>query len=133
MLPDIVSNLRGRFAPGAHSELRAQRSTSRRVTLLSGNLVKNARAESQGVSARVYDDGVYGFASAADVSPEAARKALQTAGDNARFLRERVSPGKGPLPPIASPPRRRPRCGAPSTRARRAPCWRRSWRPAHSR
>jgi TldD protein len=102
LLPDIVSGLRAGFAPGAHSELRAQRNTSRRLTLLSGNLVRNARADSQGVSARVYDDGVYGFASAADISPEAARKALQTAGDNARFLRSRVHPGKGPLPAIAS-------------------------------
>ena len=54
MIPDIVGNLRGSFAPGAHSELRAQRSLSRRVTLLKGSLVNNTRTDSQGVCARVY-------------------------------------------------------------------------------
>ena len=100
MIPDIVSSLRGSFAPGAHSELRAQRSLSRRVVLLSGNLVGNTRSDSQGVSARVYRNGVYGFASAADLSEAAARKALETASSNAEFLDSRVKPGKGPLPDI---------------------------------
>lgn len=101
MLPDIVSSLRGSFAPGTHSELRAQRSLSRRLTLLGGNLVRNARTDSQGVSARVYRDGVYGFASAAEASPQSAREALAAASGNARFLADRVNPGKGPLPAIA--------------------------------
>ena len=102
MIPDIISPLHASFAPGAHSELRAQRSLARRVTLLSGNLVSNTRTESQGVSARVYADGVYGCASAADLSAEAARKALATASENALFLNRRVKPGKGALPDIAS-------------------------------
>lgn len=100
MIPDIISSLRGSFAPGAHSELRAQRSLARRVVLLGGNLVGNTRQDSQGVSARVYNDGVYGFASAADLSAAAARKALETASNNAAFLHSRVAPGKGALPDI---------------------------------
>lgn len=102
MIQDIISPLHGSFPPGAHSELRAQRSLARRVTLLSGNLVSNTRTESQGVSARVYADGVYGFASAADLSAGAARKALATASENALFLNRRVKPGKGALPDIGS-------------------------------
>ena len=102
MIPDIVSSLRDSFAPGAHSELRAQRSLARRVVLLGGNLVGNTRSDSQGVSARVYKNGVYGFASAADLSADAARRALSTASQNAIFLDERVKPGKGALPDIKS-------------------------------
>lgn len=102
LIPDIISSLHGSFAPGAHSELRAQRSLARRVVLLSGNLVGNTRADSQGVSARVYRNGVYGFASAADLSQAAAKKALETASHNALFLDERVKSGKGALPDILS-------------------------------
>ncbi len=101
MIPDIVGNLRGSFAPGAHSELRAQRSLSRRVTLLKGSLVNNTRTDSQGVCARVYQGGVYGFASQAELSGDAARKALQTATDNARFLDGKARLGRGALPEIA--------------------------------
>ena len=100
MIPDIISSLHGSFKPGAHSELRAQRSLARRVVLLGGNLVGNTRQDSQGVSARVYSNGVYGFASAADLSAEAARRALDTASSNALFLDEQVRPGKGALPKI---------------------------------
>ncbi|MGI6234731.1 MAG: TldD/PmbA family protein [Christensenellales bacterium] len=109
MIPDIVSSLQGSFAKGAHSELRAQRSLARRVVLLGGNLVGNTRSDSQGVCARVYKNGVYGFASAADLSQDAARRALETASKNAVFLDERVKPGKGALPDIKSgslPPQR---------------------------
>ena len=101
MIPDIISSLHGSFKPGAHSELRAQRSLARRVVLLGGNLVGNTRQDSQGVSARVYSNGVYGFASAADLSQDAARKALDTASQNALFLDDKVRPGKGALPQIA--------------------------------
>ena len=102
MIPDIISSLHGNFAPGAHSELRAQRSTSRRVVLLKGAPVGNVRSDSQGVCARVYQDGVYGFASAADLSAQAAKKALETATQNASFLANKVKPGQGALPQIAS-------------------------------
>lgn len=100
MIKDIVSSLSGSFVPGAHSELRTQRSLARRVVLLNGNLVGNTRQDSQGVSARVYENGVYGFASAADLSAEAAKKALQTASKNAVFLDSKTKPGKGALPDI---------------------------------
>ena len=38
MLQDIVSQYKGSFAPGASTELRAQRNLTRRVTLISGSL-----------------------------------------------------------------------------------------------
>ncbi|MGI6687303.1 MAG: TldD/PmbA family protein [Christensenellales bacterium] len=102
MIPNVIKGLRGDFAPGAHSELRAQRSLTRQVTLLKGDVVNNTRSESQGVSARVYQGGVYGFASQAELSQDAARQALKTASHNAAFLDGHVRLGKGALPEIAS-------------------------------
>lgn len=101
MLPDIISALHGSFAPGVASELRAQRNLSRRVVLQAGNLVGNTREDAAGVSARVYDDGVFGFASAAELSADAAREALRSASHNARFLSDKARLNKGPLPKIA--------------------------------
>ncbi len=102
MIPDVITALRGSFAPGAHSELRAQRSLTRRVTLLKGDVTTNTRSESQGVSARVYQGGVYGFASQAELSQEAARQALKTASDNAAFLDGHARLGKGALPDLVT-------------------------------
>ena len=45
---------------------------------------------------------MYGFASQAELSGDAARKALQTATDNARFLDGKARLGRGALPEIAS-------------------------------
>ena len=53
-----------------HTELRAQKNTSRGVSMLGGNLVGNARTEKSGINARVYKNGVYGFASSAEYSEE---------------------------------------------------------------
>ena len=86
MLQDFVSSKRGSFAPGVHTELRAQRSTNRRVVLYSGNLVQNVRSESSGVCARVWKNGVCGLSSMADLSDEAVSGVLKAATDNAVFL-----------------------------------------------
>ena len=86
MLQDIVSQYKGGFAPGASTELRAQRNLTRRVTLISGSLTGNQRTDAGGVGARAYRDGVYGFASAADLSDEAVRSVLKNATDNASDL-----------------------------------------------
>ena len=57
MLQDIVSQYKGSFAPGASTELRAQRNLTRRVTLISGSLTSNQRTDAGGVGARAYRDG----------------------------------------------------------------------------
>lgn len=101
MLQDYLYGAQKLFVPGAHSELRAQCNLTRRVTLLQGNLVANQRSQIQGVSARVYDKGSYGFASLAELSAEAAGKAIQKAGDNARFLSGHSRAHKPALPPLA--------------------------------
>lgn len=98
MLKDILSVRRSEFDPGSHTELRGQLNRSRRVTLLSGSVVGNARSDVSGVSARVYKNGTYGFSSMAEYSEEAAEKVLHAASENAAFMDKHAGAGKPSLP-----------------------------------
>ncbi len=98
MIQDKLSQFKADFS--AHTELRAQINTTRRIGLLGGNLVTNLRSEQGGVSARVYEGGVYGFSSSADYTEDSIRAVLKAAQENAHFLNSRVCKGKGPLPTI---------------------------------
>ena len=101
MLQDITSKYKAGFAAGASTELRAQRNLQRRVVIQGGNLVGNVRTDTAGVNARVYQNGLYGFASASELSDAAVKRVLQSATSNAAFLDSRVNLGKGALPAIA--------------------------------
>ena len=98
MLKDNLTGEAKRFDPNAHTELRAQKNRTRRVALLSGNLVVNTRSDVSGVSARVCKNGSWGFSSTADDSPEAVRAVLSAASENARFLDGHIRKGKPGLP-----------------------------------
>lgn len=100
MLEDHISTKKALFSTGVHTELREQKSRSRQVSLIQGNLTGNARMESSGTSARVYQNGVYGFSSIAECSGDAAETVLKAATENARFMDRHVGRGKGPLPAI---------------------------------
>lgn len=100
MLENHVSDKKSLFPTGAHTELREQKSRRRRVSLVQGNLTGNERAESCGISARVYQNGVYGFSSMAECSGSAAETVLRAAAENALFMDRHVGRGKGPLPAI---------------------------------
>ncbi len=84
------------FMPDVHTELRRQCNRSRRVGFLSGNLVLNSRTETKGMSARVCQNGLCGFASTAELTDEAATRLVHKAGENARFLVQRLSPSPSP-------------------------------------
>jgi len=100
MLNDVVSKHKGSFAPGVHTELRAQLNRTRRVTLNAGNLVLNTRNDISGVSARVYKNGVYGFSSMADFSDDAVKAVLKASTENACFMDNHIKKNRGPLAPI---------------------------------
>jgi TldD protein len=85
-----------------HTELRAQVNTKRLVTLLGGNLVANSRSDDSGVSARVYKNGVYGFASASEYSDDSIKAVLDAAQENALFMDSRVGKNKPALPTIGT-------------------------------
>ena len=69
--------------------------------MLKGNLAGNARTDTKGVSARVYRNGVYGFASAADMNDAAVKAVLDNATSNAAFLDKHAGQARGALPTIA--------------------------------
>lgn len=100
MIKDHLSAAKALMGP-THTEIRAQRSTNRRVNVLSGNIVGNSRTEESGICARVYKNGVYGFASGAEYSPDSVREILAAATRNAEFMDSRVGKGKPALPIIA--------------------------------
>jgi TldD protein len=100
LLTDLISKHQHRLHE--HTELRAQVNTNRAVTLVRGNLVTNSRSEQSGVSARMYKNGVYGFASSAEYNEESIRAVLKAAEENALFMGSRVKKNKGPLPKVAS-------------------------------
>ena len=86
MLEDILSGKKGLFETGVQTVLRGQENRNRMVVILNGNLVTNSRSENSGISARVYKNGIYGFASTAEYSEEAAAKVIEAATNNARYL-----------------------------------------------
>lgn len=101
MLNDVLSSQKSLFGTGTHTELRGQLNRSRRVGLLSGNVIQNSRSDISGVSARVYKNGVCGFSSMAEYTPEAAQKVLVAAAENAAFMDTHAGAGKGPLPVLS--------------------------------
>ena len=86
MLQDIIGAKRELFADGVQTVLRGHENRNRRVVLLKGNLVQNARSEASGISARVNNRGTFGFASIAEYTPEAAEKVIRAATENALAL-----------------------------------------------
>ena len=86
MLQDIIGAKKELFADGVQTVLRGHENRTRRVVLLKGNLVQNARSEASGISARVNNRGTFGFASIAEYSPEAAEKVIRAATENALAL-----------------------------------------------
>ena len=96
MIQDLLTNKKYLFASGANTELRAQRNLNRRAVLLNGALVGNVRTEQFGVSARVYENGVYGFSSTAEYTDETVKDVLKAASENAAFLAKHAGKGKGP-------------------------------------
>ncbi len=86
MLQDIIGAKKGLFADGVQTVLRGHENRTRRVVLLKGNLVQNARSEASGISARVNNRGTFGFASIAEYTPEAAEKVIRAATENALAL-----------------------------------------------
>jgi len=76
MIKDILSGYKECLPAAVQTELRAQVNRNRTVALMSGNIVRNDREDISGVSARSYKNGVYGFASMAELSEEAVKKVL---------------------------------------------------------
>ena len=98
MLQDVIGSRTALFADGAQTVLRGHENRNRRVVLVKGNMVQNSRSEARGINARVNRNGMFGFASIAEYTPEAAEKVIRAATENAKFLSGH-SGRNIPLPP----------------------------------
>jgi TldD protein len=81
-----------------YSELRAQENRVVSIVFVKGNNTVNSRSATSGISARVYKNGSWGFASNPEISEAAAKAVIQAATENAVFLDSKELKGKGPLP-----------------------------------
>jgi TldD protein len=84
----------------AFTELRAQMNISQSVTLLKGNLTANSSSKTGGVSARIYKNGIYGFASSSEYNRESVHNVLKSADRNADFLYSKVKKDSVSLPQV---------------------------------
>lgn len=80
-----------------HAELRIQSTRRRQVSVLSGDLVSNVSSVSSGACARVYNDGVWGFASASGSFEGSAERLVASARENAELLASRRPKNLGRL------------------------------------
>ena len=100
MIQDIITPQAKHFADNAQTVLRGHENRSRRVVLLKGSLVQNARSESRGISARVTRNGRYGFSSVASYTEKDAETVLKAATENALFLDSRAAKAHAGYPPL---------------------------------
>ncbi|MCU0613205.1 MAG: TldD/PmbA family protein [Candidatus Eisenbacteria bacterium] len=84
-----------------YTEFRMQENSETSITIVKGNLVQNGRSSASGVSARVYKEGSWGFASHPDLTDGAARSVVRAATDNARILSKAAGHRETRFPPVA--------------------------------
>ena len=75
--------------PKEYTELRVQENRSNGVALLNGDVVSNGKSAASGVSARIFKDGHWGFASNPNISNDAVESVIRSSTDNVRFLNKR--------------------------------------------
>ncbi len=87
-----------------YTELRAHENRTVNILCVKGNITSNSRTDIGGISARVYKNGSWGFASSPDLSRDSIVSVIRAASENASFLDSRENKGKGSLPgaPVVS-------------------------------
>lgn len=80
-----------------YTELRLHENRNTTFFLLNGNLVRNEKSTTSGVSARVYKNGVFGFASNPVISETVVEAVIKKAEANAEFLSSKVDAVKEPF------------------------------------
>jgi TldD protein len=96
MIPKELAGYRNLFSD--YTELRVQENRSASIALVNGDVMSNDRSAASGVSARVYRNGVWGFASDPIIAEETIKSVISSSTRNARFLDGREKRGRGPLP-----------------------------------
>ncbi len=82
----------------SYTELRLQKNSNLRISVLNGDVVSNAKSADSGVSARVFRGGVWGFASRAEVDTDAITATIDSARRNAALLAQHAGRDDVALP-----------------------------------
>ena len=69
-----------------YTELRAQENKTMGITLLNGNPVRNSSSAESGISARVYNDGSWGFSSNPTINTQSVEAVIKSSQENAKFM-----------------------------------------------
>ena len=69
-----------------YTELRMQENSSVLITVVDGTVMQNSLGSSSGVSARVFKNGGWGFASSPDLTDGSVKEVIKTATGNAAFM-----------------------------------------------
>lgn len=80
-----------------HTELRVQENRNFQITFVKGNMVKNLMEAASGASARVCNNGSWGFASSPELGDKVIQEVLRRATENAEFLNTRENKSKKAL------------------------------------
>lgn len=113
MLHRLVAFAKGFASP---AELRWQANYAAQAIMRKGVLVENSEARTSGISARVYENGVYGFAALPRDGDDALASAIATARYNAGFVRAKARKRADlPAAPVQGE-------GVYDCRSSRAPC-----------
>lgn len=96
-----ITDTAARFLPdGGHTELRFQENRNRRMSMINGSIAANSATNVAGVCARAEKDGVWGHASMAECSDDAAREVIRAARENAAFMAHRVGQSGTVIAPV---------------------------------
>lgn len=94
----VIKNLKQYFPLlSEYTELRSQQNRVLNIGYIQGNLVRNLKNSTGGISARVYQNGCWGFASTPWVND--VQGVIKRATDNAMFLDAREQKGLAPFKP----------------------------------
>ncbi|HCJ58967.1 MAG TPA: peptidase, partial [Clostridiaceae bacterium] len=77
-----------------YTELRMQENRSLKIAFVKGNLIRNIKDVGSGISARVSQNGSWGFASSPELDSENIKSVVKAANENAAFLDSRENKGK---------------------------------------
>ena len=77
---DIFSN---------YTELRVQENRNNRVNLTNGDVTGNVTAVTSGVSARVFNDGNWGFSSSPDINKDSIANVVKASTNNVQFMNKK--------------------------------------------
>ena len=89
MRTDSLQEFSSHFAE--YTELRMQENHSLNIFMIDGNVIGNEKSTAGGISARVYKNGCWGFASHPDESDASVMKVIESAKENATFLDARLN------------------------------------------